>query len=123
MEFEQMHHFLDEQEKLLLAQLKEMEREIVKHQKIYDTKVSDEIVALTILIDEIEEKLEQPDSEFLQVRGVASEGYIASELGTLKRRCARYIVMKPYIAALGDGEDLLHWRCLNRQHGHLSKLL
>ncbi|XP_032064972.1 tripartite motif-containing protein 15-like [Thamnophis elegans] len=66
MEFEQMHHFLDEQEKLLLAQLKEMEREIVKHQKIYDTKVSDEIVALTILIDEIEEKLEQPDSEFLQ---------------------------------------------------------
>ncbi|KAL7986300.1 hypothetical protein Chor_011466 [Crotalus horridus] len=66
LEFEQMHHFLDEQEKLLLAQLKEMEREIVKHQKIYDTKVSDEIVALTILIDEIEEKLEQPDSEFLQ---------------------------------------------------------
>ncbi|XP_063148876.1 zinc finger protein RFP-like [Candoia aspera] len=66
MEFEQAHHFLDEQEKLLLAQLKEMEREIVKHQKIYDTKVSDEIVALTILIDEIEEKVEQPDSEFLQ---------------------------------------------------------
>ncbi|XP_070594090.1 zinc finger protein RFP-like [Erythrolamprus reginae] len=66
MEFEQMHHFLDEQEKLLLAQLKEIEREIVKHQKIYDMKVSDEIVALTILIDEIEEKLEQPDSEFLQ---------------------------------------------------------
>uniref|UniRef100_A0A8C6V912 Uncharacterized protein n=1 Tax=Naja naja TaxID=35670 RepID=A0A8C6V912_NAJNA len=79
MEFEQMHHFLDEQEKLLLAQLKEMEREIVKHQKIYDTKVSDEIVALTILIDEIEEKLEQPDSEFLQVRGVASEGNLETK--------------------------------------------
>uniref|UniRef100_A0A8C6VC53 Uncharacterized protein n=1 Tax=Naja naja TaxID=35670 RepID=A0A8C6VC53_NAJNA len=80
MEFEQMHHFLDEQEKLLLAQLKEMEREIVKHQKIYDTKVSDEIVALTILIDEIEEKLEQPDSEFLQVRGVASEGNLETKV-------------------------------------------
>ncbi|KAK9405922.1 zinc finger protein RFP-like [Crotalus adamanteus] len=76
MEFEQMHHFLDEQEKLLLAQLKEMEREIVKHQKIYDTKVSDEIVALTILIDEIEEKLEQPDSEFLQGK---QEGAISKE--------------------------------------------
>lgn len=109
-----MHHFLDEQEKLLLAQLKEMEREIVKHQKIYDTKVSDEIVALTILIDEIEEKLEQPDSEFLQVRECLQKG-------TLKRRCANYIVMKPYIAALGDGEDPLHWRCLNRQDSHLSR--
>lgn len=75
-----MHHFLDEQEKLLLAQLKEMEREIVKHQKIYDTKVSDEIVALTILIDEIEEKLEQPDSEFLQVREVASEGNLEKKV-------------------------------------------
>ncbi|KAH0630383.1 hypothetical protein JD844_013353 [Phrynosoma platyrhinos] len=65
-EFEQIHHFLEEQEKLLLAQLNELEKEIVKHQKEHSTTFSDEILSLTVVITEVEEKCEQPDSEFLQ---------------------------------------------------------
>nr|XP_034962870.1 zinc finger protein RFP-like [Zootoca vivipara]XP_034962871.1 zinc finger protein RFP-like [Zootoca vivipara] len=65
-EFELVHHFLEEQEKLLLHQLNELEKEIMKHQKEHGGKFSDEIVSLSALIDEIEEKCTQPDSEFLQ---------------------------------------------------------
>ncbi|XP_028569587.2 E3 ubiquitin-protein ligase TRIM7-like isoform X2 [Podarcis muralis] len=65
-EFELVHHFLEEQEKLLLLQLNELEKEIMKHQKEHGGKFSDEIVSLSALIDEIEEKCTQPDSEFLQ---------------------------------------------------------
>ncbi|XP_042310921.1 E3 ubiquitin-protein ligase TRIM7-like isoform X2 [Sceloporus undulatus] len=65
-EFAQIHHFLEEQEKLLLAQLNELEKEIVKHQKEHSTTFSDEILSLTAVITEVEEKCEQPDSEFLQ---------------------------------------------------------
>ncbi|XP_066474064.1 E3 ubiquitin-protein ligase TRIM39-like [Tiliqua scincoides] len=69
-EFEQLHHFLEEQEKLLLAQLSELEREMVRHQKEFDTKLADEIISLNVLIDEVEEKCGQPDSVFLQdIRG------------------------------------------------------
>lgn len=67
-EFQQMHHFLEEQEKLLLAQLRELERDVVRHWKDYDTKLSDEIISLNVLIDEVEEKCGQPDGVFLQVR-------------------------------------------------------
>uniref|UniRef100_A0A6J0V2K0 Zinc finger protein RFP-like n=1 Tax=Pogona vitticeps TaxID=103695 RepID=A0A6J0V2K0_9SAUR len=65
-EFEQMHRFLEEQEKLLLAQLNELEKEIVKHQKEHSTKFSQEIASLSAVIDQLEEKCQQPDSEFLQ---------------------------------------------------------
>ncbi|XP_053234898.1 zinc finger protein RFP-like isoform X1 [Podarcis raffonei] len=65
-EFELVHHFLEEQEKLLLLQLNELEKEIMKHQKEHGGKFSDEIVSLSALIDEIEEKCTQPDREFLQ---------------------------------------------------------
>ncbi|XP_032997379.1 zinc finger protein RFP-like isoform X1 [Lacerta agilis] len=65
-EFELVHHFLEEQEKLLLLQLNELEKEIMKHQKEHGGKFSDEIVSLSALIDEIEEKCTQPDGEFLQ---------------------------------------------------------
>ncbi|XP_062978280.1 zinc finger protein RFP-like [Elgaria multicarinata webbii] len=65
-EFEQVHHFLEEQEKLLLAQVNELEKEVVKHQKQRGAAFSDEIVSINALISEVEEKCEQPDSEFLQ---------------------------------------------------------
>ncbi|CAI5767809.1 finger RFP-like [Podarcis lilfordi] len=79
-EFELVHHFLEEQEKLLLLQLNELEKEIMKHQKEHGGKFSDEIVSLSALIDEIEEKCTQPDSEFLQD--------IRSTLGSLNQASA-----------------------------------
>ncbi|XP_062825679.1 E3 ubiquitin-protein ligase TRIM7 [Anolis carolinensis] len=65
-EFGQMRLFLEQQEKLLLSQLNELEREIVKRQKEHSSKFSEEIFSLNAMINEVEEKCEQPDSEFLQ---------------------------------------------------------
>ncbi|XP_065271851.1 zinc finger protein RFP-like [Emys orbicularis] len=65
-EFEQLRQFLEEQERLLLAQLEELDKEIVKIQDENVTKVSEEISRLSDLISEIEEKCQQPTSQFLQ---------------------------------------------------------
>uniref|UniRef100_A0A8C4Y5G0 Uncharacterized protein n=1 Tax=Gopherus evgoodei TaxID=1825980 RepID=A0A8C4Y5G0_9SAUR len=65
-EFEQLRQFLEEQERLLLAQLEELDKEIVKIQDENVTKLSKEISQLSDLISEIEEKRQQPTSEFLQ---------------------------------------------------------
>ncbi|CAM5157062.1 unnamed protein product, partial [Eretmochelys imbricata] len=65
-EFEQLRLFLDEQERLLLAQLEELDKEIVKIQDENVTKLSEKISRLGDLISEIEEKCQQPTSEFLQ---------------------------------------------------------
>ncbi|XP_077180802.1 E3 ubiquitin-protein ligase TRIM39-like [Paroedura picta] len=65
-QFEQVHHFLEEQEKLLLVQLNELEREIARHHKEHSAVFLEEIGSLGALIDEVEEKCEQPDTEFLQ---------------------------------------------------------
>ncbi|CAM4664283.1 unnamed protein product [Caretta caretta] len=65
-EFEQLRQFLDEQERLLLAQLEELDKEIVKIQDENVTKLSEKISRLGDLISEIEEKCQQPTSEFVQ---------------------------------------------------------
>nr|XP_042703219.1 zinc finger protein RFP-like isoform X2 [Chrysemys picta bellii] len=65
-EFEQVRQFLEEQERLLLAQLEELDKEIVKIQDENVTKLSEEICHLSDLISEIEEKCQQPTSQFLQ---------------------------------------------------------
>nr|XP_048690959.1 LOW QUALITY PROTEIN: zinc finger protein RFP-like [Caretta caretta] len=65
-EFEQLRQLLEEQEQLLLAQLEELNKEIVKIQDENVTKLSEEISHLSDLISEIEEKCQQPTSEFLQ---------------------------------------------------------
>ncbi|CAM5158135.1 unnamed protein product [Eretmochelys imbricata] len=65
-EFEQLRQFLDEQERLLLAQLEELDKEIVKIQDENVTKLSEKISRLGDLISEIEEKCQQPTIEFLQ---------------------------------------------------------
>nr|XP_042703224.1 zinc finger protein RFP-like isoform X6 [Chrysemys picta bellii] len=65
-EFEQLRQFLEEQERLLLAQLEELDKEIVKIQDENVTKLSEEISHLSDLISEIEEKCQQPTSQFLQ---------------------------------------------------------
>ncbi|KAG6924179.1 tripartite motif containing 7, partial [Chelydra serpentina] len=65
-EFEQLHQFLREQERLLLARLEELDKETVKMQDENVTKLSEEISRLSDLISEIEKKCQQPISEFLQ---------------------------------------------------------
>uniref|UniRef100_A0A8C3HLY5 RING-type E3 ubiquitin transferase n=1 Tax=Chrysemys picta bellii TaxID=8478 RepID=A0A8C3HLY5_CHRPI len=63
-----LYFFLEEQERLLLAQLEKLDEEMVKIQKENVTKLSEEISRLSELIREMEGKCQKPASEFLQVR-------------------------------------------------------
>ncbi|CAM5158685.1 unnamed protein product [Eretmochelys imbricata] len=65
-EFQQLRQFLEEQERLLLAQLEKLHKEIVKTQNENITKLSEGISHLSELISEMEGKCQKPASEFLQ---------------------------------------------------------
>ncbi|XP_074927726.1 zinc finger protein RFP-like [Chelonoidis abingdonii] len=65
-EFQQLWQFLEEQERLLLAQLEKLDKEIVKIQNENVSKVSEEISRLNNLISEMEGKCQKPETELLQ---------------------------------------------------------
>ncbi|XP_024050653.2 E3 ubiquitin-protein ligase TRIM7-like [Terrapene carolina triunguis] len=65
-EFQQLCQFLEEQERLLLVQLEELNKEIEKRRDEYVAKVSEELSSFSSLISEMEQKFQQPASEFLQ---------------------------------------------------------
>ncbi|XP_038238702.1 zinc finger protein RFP-like isoform X2 [Dermochelys coriacea] len=65
-EFQQLRKFLEEQERRLLAQLENLEKEIGKIQNENITKLSEGISCLSDLIIEMEGKCQKPASEFLQ---------------------------------------------------------
>uniref|UniRef100_A0A8C3HBV9 Zinc finger protein RFP n=1 Tax=Chrysemys picta bellii TaxID=8478 RepID=A0A8C3HBV9_CHRPI len=67
-EFQQLRQFLEEQERLLLAQLEKLDEEIVRIQNENVSKLSKQISRLSELISELEGKCQKPVSEFLQVR-------------------------------------------------------
>ncbi|EMP25889.1 Zinc finger protein RFP [Chelonia mydas] len=65
-EFERLRQFLEEQERLLLARLTELEKGMTKMRDENVTKLCEEISHLNELIREMEGKCRQPASEFLQ---------------------------------------------------------
>ncbi|XP_010128678.1 PREDICTED: zinc finger protein RFP-like [Chlamydotis macqueenii] len=65
-EFERLHQFLKDQERLLLTQLAELDRAITRVQEEAVVKVSEEMSHLDTLIWEMEGKFQQPASQFLQ---------------------------------------------------------
>ncbi|XP_039373473.1 zinc finger protein RFP-like [Mauremys reevesii] len=65
-EFQQLQQFLEEQERLLLAQLEKLDEEIVRIQNENVSKLSEQISHLSELISELEGKCQKPASEFLQ---------------------------------------------------------
>ncbi|CAM4654040.1 unnamed protein product [Lepidochelys olivacea] len=65
-EFEKLHLFLEEKELLLLAQLEVLDKEILKRQDEFTTRLTQEKTRLGTLISEMEGKCRQPPSEFLQ---------------------------------------------------------
>ncbi|XP_065272240.1 zinc finger protein RFP-like [Emys orbicularis] len=72
-EFQQLRQFLEKQERLLLAQLEELNQEIEKGRAEYLAKLSEEISSFNSLINEMEQKCQQPASEFLQdIKGTLS---------------------------------------------------
>ncbi|XP_030403817.1 tripartite motif-containing protein 15-like [Gopherus evgoodei] len=72
-EFQQLRQFLEEQEQLRLAQLEELNQEIEKGRAEYVVKISEELSSFSSLISEMEQKSQQPASEFLQdIKGTLS---------------------------------------------------
>uniref|UniRef100_A0A670HXS7 Zinc finger protein RFP-like n=1 Tax=Podarcis muralis TaxID=64176 RepID=A0A670HXS7_PODMU len=67
-DFRQLHQFLEEQEKLLLVQMAEVEKEIAAQREEHLARLSRELSSLERAIREMEEKLQEPESELLQVR-------------------------------------------------------
>ncbi|KAM9119667.1 zinc finger protein RFP-like [Pangshura tecta] len=65
-EFQQLRQFLEEQERLLLAQLEKLDKEIVKIQNESVSEVFEEISRLGNLISEMEGKCQKPVTELLQ---------------------------------------------------------
>ncbi|XP_060094956.1 E3 ubiquitin-protein ligase TRIM7-like [Heteronotia binoei] len=64
--FRQLHVFLEEQEKLLLAQMEEVEMEVAKKRDQHVAELSEALSSLESLIREMEEKCQQPASDLLQ---------------------------------------------------------
>ncbi|XP_060094569.1 tripartite motif-containing protein 10-like [Heteronotia binoei] len=64
--FRQLHMFLEEQEKLLLAQMEEVEMEVAKKRDQHLAALSEALSSLKSLIREMEEKCQQPASDLLQ---------------------------------------------------------
>ncbi|KAG6923167.1 tripartite motif containing 39 [Chelydra serpentina] len=65
-EFQQVRQLVEEKQRLLLAQLNEINKDILKRQNNYIAKITEEISRLDHLISELEGKCQQPASEFLQ---------------------------------------------------------
>ncbi|XP_075768546.1 zinc finger protein RFP-like [Pelodiscus sinensis] len=65
-EFQQLRQFLEEQERLLLAQLEKLEEEIGRLQTHTVRRLSTQISRLSELIHELEGTCQKPASEFLQ---------------------------------------------------------
>ncbi|XP_062978457.1 E3 ubiquitin-protein ligase TRIM7-like [Elgaria multicarinata webbii] len=65
-QFRQLRQFLEEQEKRLLAQIEEVEKEIARKREEHLAILSKELSSLESLIQEMEKKCQQPASEFLQ---------------------------------------------------------
>ncbi|CAM4666256.1 unnamed protein product [Caretta caretta] len=65
-EFQQLRQFLEEQERLLWAQLEKLEKEVMRIRRESVTKLSEEISRLSELISEMEGMCQKPVSEFLQ---------------------------------------------------------
>ncbi|XP_015270906.1 PREDICTED: tripartite motif-containing protein 7-like [Gekko japonicus] len=64
--FRQLHLFLEEQEKLLLAQVEEVEKEVAKKRDWHLAEISEALSSLESLIREMEEKSQQPATDLLQ---------------------------------------------------------
>lgn len=77
--FERLHNFLAEKEGFWLAQLGDLEKEIKKKLKDNIARISQRITSINYLIREMEEKCQQPESEFLQVRLKASYQFLGRE--------------------------------------------
>ncbi|KAL8212939.1 UNVERIFIED_CONTAM: hypothetical protein K2H54_059700 [Gekko kuhli] len=64
--FRQLHAFLEEQEKLLLGQMEEVEKMVARSRDQHLAELTEELASLESLIREMEEKSQQPAGDLLQ---------------------------------------------------------
>ncbi|XP_053154888.1 E3 ubiquitin-protein ligase TRIM7-like isoform X2 [Hemicordylus capensis] len=76
-EFGKLRQLLEEQEKFLLAQMEEVEKEIGRKRAVHAAILSRELSSLESLIREMEEKCQQPVTELLQ------------DCGSILQKCQR----------------------------------
>nr|XP_020633159.1 tripartite motif-containing protein 10-like [Pogona vitticeps] len=70
-EFGQLHQFLEEQEKLLMAQMEEVKKEIARKREEHLVRLSEKLSSLEGFMREMEAKRQEPSSDFLKdVRGI-----------------------------------------------------
>ncbi|NXB70934.1 TRI27 protein, partial [Donacobius atricapilla] len=79
-EFQELQQFLEQQERLLLVQLGDLDRAIGRAQDEALAKVSEELSQLDTLIWEMEGKFQQPPSHFLQMMKFQPPAEISSDL-------------------------------------------
>ncbi|XP_059576167.1 E3 ubiquitin-protein ligase TRIM15-like [Alligator mississippiensis] len=65
-QFERLHQFLEKQERLFLAWLEELERDIETRKDESITQLSEKLSCLDALLRELEEKCEEPAMGFLE---------------------------------------------------------
>uniref|UniRef100_A0ACB8EGF0 Uncharacterized protein n=2 Tax=Sphaerodactylus townsendi TaxID=933632 RepID=A0ACB8EGF0_9SAUR len=63
--FRELHSFLEEQEKLLLTQMEEVEKEVAKNRDQHLVKLSEALSSVDSLMQEMEEKCQQLATEHL----------------------------------------------------------
>ncbi|XP_044839689.1 zinc finger protein RFP-like [Mauremys mutica] len=120
-EFQRLRQFLEEQARLLLVQLEELNTEIEKRREKYVAKLSEEISSFSHLISEMEQKCQQPASEFLQdIKGTLSRcerkkfqnpGAFSSELKwrsweSSQRNASLETIMKKFKDSLSSSQRL-----------------
>ncbi|XP_053235226.1 E3 ubiquitin-protein ligase TRIM7-like [Podarcis raffonei] len=64
--FRQLHQFIEEQEKCLLNEIEKVEKEIARKREEHLARLSKELSYVKRIIQEMQEKRQQPESEFLQ---------------------------------------------------------
>ncbi|KAL8212932.1 UNVERIFIED_CONTAM: hypothetical protein K2H54_059671 [Gekko kuhli] len=64
--FRQLRVFMEEREKLFLAQIEEAEKEVARNRDLHLAESVEALLSLESLIQEMEEKSQQPASDFLQ---------------------------------------------------------
>uniref|UniRef100_A0A670HW00 B box-type domain-containing protein n=1 Tax=Podarcis muralis TaxID=64176 RepID=A0A670HW00_PODMU len=114
-DFKQSHQFLEEQERLLLAQLKELDDGIKSCGDQHIAKLSEEMSSIDDLIKELEEKQKQPATEFLQdIRSILQRCHENKAVDPIafppgfKKRIEKISKMHPFLeTAMKEFKDIV----------------
>ncbi|NWZ27447.1 TRI10 protein, partial [Asarcornis scutulata] len=106
-EFRQLRRFLKDQEVVLLAQLGELDREVMRRQEEEEAKVSGEISLLDILIWEAEKKLEKPTRGFLQVGCSTGQEGRGWETSSTRRMTETFSDLERRLCIISQQNDIL----------------